>query len=109
VERFRGSRRSSGAVHPGTGPAPAAAHPVNQWVIAGCHHMVAAVDKALAELRFDAAADACTSSPGRFCDWYVELAKPLLADDATRDETRSVLGWALDRLIGGRAPVHAVP
>jgi len=36
-----------------------------------------------------------------FCDWYLELAKPLLAGDdaAARSETRATAGWALANLL----------
>jgi valyl-tRNA synthetase len=38
---------------------------------------------------------------GRFCDWYVELAKPALTGDdaAVRDETRATAAWALDQIL----------
>jgi valyl-tRNA synthetase len=35
-----------------------------------------------------------------FCDWYLELAKPVLAgpDGATKNETRAATAWALDEI-----------
>ena len=35
-----------------------------------------------------------------FCDWYVELAKPLLqgADGAEKDETRATTAFVLDQI-----------
>ena len=38
---------------------------------------------------------------GVFCDWYVELIKPLLTgeDDAAKAETRQAAGWALDQIL----------
>ena len=38
---------------------------------------------------------------GTFCDWYVELAKPLLtgSDAAARDETRAMTAWVLDQIL----------
>ena len=35
-----------------------------------------------------------------YCDWYVELSKPLLtgADGAAKDETRAMAAWALDEI-----------
>ena len=39
-----------------------------------------------------------------YCDWYLELIKPLLsegADEAIAAETRAVAGWALDQILVG--------
>ena len=40
-----------------------------------------------------------------FCSWYLELAKPQLADPATADGTRAVLGHVLDALLRLLHPV----
>jgi valyl-tRNA synthetase len=36
-----------------------------------------------------------------YCDWYVELAKPVLTgpDGAAKDETRAMTAWALDEIL----------
>jgi valyl-tRNA synthetase len=36
-----------------------------------------------------------------YCDWYLELAKPLLTgpDGAAKDETRAMVAWALDEIL----------
>jgi valyl-tRNA synthetase len=36
-----------------------------------------------------------------FCDWYLELAKPVLTgpDGAAKDETRAMTAWALDQIL----------
>jgi valyl-tRNA synthetase len=36
-----------------------------------------------------------------YCDWYVELAKPVLtgADGPAKDETRAMTAWALDEIL----------
>lgn len=68
---------------------PAATHAVNKWIVAECVEAIQAVDLALAEYRFDAAANAIYQFTwSRFCDWYLELIKPLLAagDDASKRE-----------------------
>ena len=58
---------------------PAATLPVNKWIVSEVARTVAAVDAALAELRFDGAANALYHFVwSQFCDWYVELAKPVL-------------------------------
>ncbi len=80
---------------------PGAAHAINCWIIAETAAMAADVDRHLAGFRFDQAAErAYHFTWGLFCDWYLELAKPLLAGgDATAAETRAVAGWALDQIL----------
>ena len=79
---------------------PPAAEPVNRWIIGEVAATTAALEAAMAALRFDDYASAIYHFVwSRFCDWYLELAKPLLADDATAAETRAVAGWALDQIL----------
>ncbi|WP_309752120.1 valine--tRNA ligase [Novosphingobium sp.] len=60
--------------------APAAKSAVNRWIIGEVIETVAALDQAMADLRFDAAANAIYHFVwDQFCDWYLELAKPVLA------------------------------
>jgi valyl-tRNA synthetase len=74
---------------------PAATHAVNKWIIAECVAAVQAVDLALAEYRFDAAANAIYQFVwSRFCDWYLELIKSNIDD-----ETKAVAGWTLDQVL----------
>jgi valyl-tRNA synthetase len=90
--------------------APTAALAVNKWIIGEVVDTVAALDKAMAELRFDAAANAIYHFVwDQFCDWYLEIIKPILTEDpllpdsavpASRaDETRAVAGWVLDQIL----------
>ncbi|MDM8009706.1 MAG: valine--tRNA ligase [Parasphingorhabdus sp.] len=82
--------------------APKAALPVNRWIISEVVETQRALDKALADLRFDAAANTIYHFTwDRFCDWYLELTKPVLQgeDAAAADETRIVAGWVLDQII----------
>jgi len=56
------------------------------------------VDAALAAYRFNDAANGLYAFVwGKVCDWYVEFAKPLLADPATAAETRATMAWVLDQ------------
>ena len=73
-----------------------AAHlPVNRWIIAETVATVQAIDLAMADLRFDAAANAIYHFVwDQFCDWYIELTK-----GAMDDETRAVAGWAFDQIL----------
>ncbi len=83
--------------------APPARLAVNQWIVGEVVETLARLDKALADLRFDAAADAIYHFVwDRFCDWYLELIKPVLqgeTDTPAAAETRAVAGWALDQIL----------
>ncbi len=74
---------------------PPADKPVNRWILAEAAETVQAMELALADLRFDAAADAVYHFAwDRFCDWYLELIKGEV--DA---ETRAVAGWTFDTIL----------
>ncbi|MBY9063823.1 valine--tRNA ligase [Sphingomonas yunnanensis] len=82
---------------------PLAANPVNKWIVAETVATVQAVDLALADYRFDAAANAIYQFVwSRFCDWYLELIKPV-SSEAERGqidgETKAVAGWVLDQIL----------
>ncbi|MFD1104295.1 valine--tRNA ligase [Sphingobium olei] len=75
--------------------APHAALPVNRWIIAETVATVQAIDMAMAELRFDAAANAIYHFVwDQFCDWYIELTK-----GSMDEETCAVAGWAFDQIL----------
>jgi valyl-tRNA synthetase len=75
--------------------APRASLAVNQWIIAETIRTVQAVDLALADYRFDGAANAIYQFVwSRFCDWYLELIK-----GGIDDETKAVAGWVLDQIL----------
>jgi valyl-tRNA synthetase len=96
------------AGHPDIMP-PAATQPVNRWIIGEVKATARALEQAIADFRFDAYADAIYKLVwSRFCDWYLELIKPLLAEGADADvaaETRAVAGWALDQILVMLHPV----
>ncbi|THD35053.1 MAG: valine--tRNA ligase [Sphingomonas sp.] len=74
---------------------PAASLAVNKWIIGETIQTVQAVDLALADYRFDGAANAIYQFAwSRFCDWYLELVK-----GAIDDETKAVAGWVLDQIL----------
>ena len=96
--RFAQSNGIGGSAHL---EPPRARETVNAWILSetvGCIH---AVELALGEYRFDAAASAIYQFVwSRFCDWYLELVKPILAaPGAAADETRAVAGWVLDQIL----------
>ena len=76
---------------------PEAQATVNRWIISETARVRETVDAALAEYRFNDAANALYAFVwGRVCDWYVEFAKPLF-DGADAEETRATMGWVLDQ------------
>jgi len=81
---------------------PAAELAVNRWIIGETVATVQALDLALADLRFDEAANTIYQFTwSRFCDWYLELIKPVLQSEGAEgaDETRAVAGWVLDQIL----------
>ncbi|WP_428928421.1 valine--tRNA ligase [Marinibacterium sp. SX1] len=78
---------------------PAATATVNRWIIGETARVRAEVDAALEAFRFNDAAGALYAFVwGKVCDWYVEFAKPLLAEgSAAQAETRATMRWVLDQ------------
>jgi len=77
---------------------------VNKWIVGETARIAATTDAALAGYRFnDVASGLYAHVWGVFCDWYVELSKPLLQGDdvpeAARIETRATTAWALDQCL----------
>jgi len=83
--------------------APEATLAVNKWIIGETIQTVQAVDLALADYRFDGAANAIYQFAwSRFCDWYLELIKPVMSGDergAIDEESKAVAGWVLDQIL----------
>ncbi|MFN7003552.1 MAG: valine--tRNA ligase [Roseinatronobacter sp.] len=76
---------------------PAAQATVNRWIIGETAKVREAVDAALADYRFNDAANTLYAFVwGKVCDWYVEFAKPLFDGDQAA-ETRATMGWVLDQ------------
>jgi valyl-tRNA synthetase len=91
-----------------SGPKARPVHSVNKWIVGETVRVAAATDAALAGYRFNDAANGLYAHVwGVFCDWYVELSKPLLQgeDEAARDETRATMAWALDQCLKLLHPV----
>ena len=79
-----------------TGHAPTSCrHALNRWIVGETAKTATAVTGALEAYRFNDAALAIYHFVwDTFCDWYVELAKPLLAGEAAA-ETRATAAWVL--------------
>ncbi|WP_343609821.1 valine--tRNA ligase [Novosphingobium sp.] len=87
--------QSNGITGSNSVAAPAATSAVNKWIIGEVVETVAALDKAMEDMRFDAAAAAIYRFVWNdFCDWYIELIKGQF--DA---ETKAVAGWVLDQIL----------
>ena len=77
-------------------------HRLNRWIAGETERAAGEVESAIKAYKFNEAAGAAYQFVwGIFCDWYVELAKPLLTgDDAvTVAETRATAAWALDQIL----------
>ncbi|HEV2650076.1 MAG TPA: valine--tRNA ligase, partial [Rhizomicrobium sp.] len=74
----------------------------NQWIVAETARAALDLTAALEALRFnEAAATAYHFVYDVFCDWYLEIAKPIFggADEVAKAETRATAAWARDQLL----------
>jgi valyl-tRNA synthetase len=81
---------------------------LNRWIVGETTRTAKLVTEALADCGFDEAANGLYRFIWNvFCDWYVELAKPVLngADEAAKAETRAVAAWVLDQILKLLHPV----
>ncbi|MBS0243345.1 MAG: valine--tRNA ligase, partial [Proteobacteria bacterium] len=77
-----------------------AKHTINRWIAGETERAAKTVTAAIEAYKFNEAAGATYEFIwGTVCDWYVELAKPLLAgtDEAAKAETRAMTAWVLDQ------------
>jgi valyl-tRNA synthetase len=75
---------------------------LNRWIAHETAKAAAEVTTALEAYKFNEAAGALYRFVWNvYCDWYLELAKPVLSgpDGAAKDETRAMTGWALDEIL----------
>lgn len=75
---------------------------INRWIVGSTARAVATVTAALDDYRFNEAANAAYDFVwGTFCDWYIELAKPVFTgeDEAAKAETQATAGFALDQIL----------
>jgi valyl-tRNA synthetase len=83
--------------------APKAKRAVNRWIIGEVVDCLAKLNRAFEELRFDGMADTIYHFVwDQFCDWYLELIKPVFVDGEKQEmdaESRLVAGWVLDQIL----------
>ena len=75
---------------------------VNRWILGETERAVASVTESIETYRFnDAALTAYQFVWGVYCDWYVELIKPIITgpDSAAKAETQATAAWALDQIL----------
>ncbi len=75
---------------------------VNRWIAGETARTEATVRAALEDYRFNEAAGALYQFVWNvFCDWYLELIKPILngEDETAKAETRATAGWVLDQIL----------
>jgi valyl-tRNA synthetase len=82
----------------------------DRWIVSRFATMLAQVDSALEEYRFDFAATALYEFTWyEFCDWYLELTKPILqgenATEAQKRGTRRTLVTVLEALLRALHPL----
>ncbi len=75
----------------------------DRWILARLHHTIALLDKALTDFRFNDATRALYDFVwGEYCDWYIELIKMRLYDDAhpaAQQTARSMAVHILDNIL----------
>ena len=75
---------------------------VNRWIAVEAARALATITEAIESYRFnDAAGAAYRFVWNTFCDWYLELAKPIFSgeDEAAKEETRAMAAWVLDHIL----------
>ncbi|MDG4721622.1 MULTISPECIES: valine--tRNA ligase [Thalassospira] len=73
-----------------------------RWIVGKTVEAARAVGTGIETYRFnDAASGAYQFVWGSFCDWYLELAKPVLMgqDEEAKAEIRAVTAWVLDQIL----------
>jgi valyl-tRNA synthetase len=86
---------------PGFDPA-GVAETVNKWIVAETASAVAGITASIEALRFNDAANAAYHFVyDIFCDWYVEITKPIFQSggEAAQAETRATTAWARDQIL----------
>jgi valyl-tRNA synthetase len=75
---------------------------VNQWIISQFADALGDVEKALDDYRFNDAANRIYQFVwNSYCDWYVELTKPIFVglDEDAKKETRATLAYVRDEIL----------
>jgi valyl-tRNA synthetase len=74
---------------------------LNKWCISECAKAVAEIEAGITAYKFNEAAGAAYRFVWNvFCDWYLELAKPVLQgeDSPAKDEMRATTAYVIDQI-----------
>lgn len=77
-------------------------HPVNRWIVAKVKEATVELTENLDSFRFSDAANTVYQFVwGAFCDWYIEMIKPILygSNEEEKAETRAAFAWVLNRIL----------
>ena len=80
----------------------------NRWIIAELNKAKTDLESALNTYRFSDSANVLYHFVrGTFCDWYVELSKPLFwsEDEVILEETRNTAGWVFQQILRLMHPI----
>ena len=81
---------------------------INTWIVSETQKLIADVAACLSDYRFNEAASAIYRHVwNTYCDWYLELIKPILMGDdaAAKKETLSTAAWAFDQILIATHPI----
>ena len=98
----------NGVLIPIASDMPEVSHPVNMWLLGELKQLFVKIDQHLDKYEFNQAANTLYHFAwGTWCDWYLELTKPLLnGDDKTlADETSKFMGWAYGMMLRALHPL----
>jgi valyl-tRNA synthetase len=79
-----------------------AKHTLNRWIISEAAKTAKEVSEGITAYKFNEAAGSLYRFVWNvFCDWYLELIKPVLNGDdaAAKAETRATAAWTLDQIV----------
>jgi valyl-tRNA synthetase len=77
-------------------------HTLNRWIVSEAAITAKAVTEGIREYKFNEAAGAIYRFTWNvFCDWYLELIKPVFngEDETSKAETRATAAWAIDQIV----------
>ena len=82
-------------------------HPVNKWIVNKAKQASIDVSTNLDAYRYSDAANAIYQFAwGEFCDWYIEMVKPIFygENEELKSETRATAAWVLDKILATLHP-----
>ncbi len=87
----------------------AVSYSVNQWIVGEVIKLEQIISFSLRSYKFNETANGLYHFIwGTFCDWYLEMTKPVLSDNADSDvatEIRATTAWVLDQILTMLNPI----